>query len=54
MTEEKPKRRLLSRWDWLWVIIAALILLYVLLERLGLPVVTESEQEELIEHPHRD
>lgn len=55
MSEEKEsKRRLLSRWDWLWLIIVILIVLYVLAERLGMPVVSESEQEELIEHPHRD
>ncbi len=52
--EEKPKRKLLSRWDWLWLIIAFLILLYVVLERLGMPVVNQTEQEELIENPHRD
>lgn len=55
MPEERPeKRRLLSRWDWLWLLIVALIILYVLADRLGMPVVTKTEQEELIEHPHRD
>ena len=51
MSEEQPKRRLLSRWDWLWLIIVLLIIFYVLAERLGMPVVSESEKEELIEQP---
>ena len=54
MSEEQPKRRLLSRWDWLWLIIVLLIIFYVLAERLGMPVVSESEKEELIEQPHQD
>ncbi len=55
MSEEQPKkRRLLTRWDWLWLIIVILIILYVLADRLGMPVVTETEKEELIENPHRD
>jgi len=54
MSEEKPKRRLLSRWDWLWLIIVVLIILYVLADRMGMPMVSKSEKEELIEHPHRD
>ncbi len=49
----KPRRRLLSRWDWLWLILVALILLYVLSEKFGVPIVTKSESEELIQHPHR-
>ncbi len=52
--QEKPKRRLLSRWDWFWLIIAGIIILYVVLKQFGIDMVYRSEQEELIQHPHRD
>jgi hypothetical protein len=54
MSEAPKKRRLLSRWDWLWLIIVGLIVLYVVMERLGMPIVSQSETEELLQHPHRD
>ncbi|HQU59150.1 MAG: hypothetical protein KDD02_16350 [Phaeodactylibacter sp.] len=55
MAEEAPKqRRLLSRWDIFWLFIVAAIILYVVLKQFGVNVVTRTEKEELIQHPHRD
>ncbi|MCB0584214.1 MAG: hypothetical protein KDD06_02635 [Phaeodactylibacter sp.] len=50
----KPKRRLLSSWDRLWLIIVAIIILYMVLKQFGVDMVYRTEQEELIQHPHRD
>ncbi|MCB0566664.1 MAG: hypothetical protein KDD01_20030 [Phaeodactylibacter sp.] len=50
----KPKRRLLSGWDKLWLFIVAIIILYMVLKQFGVDLVYRTEQEELIQHPHRD
>lgn len=50
----RPKRRLLSGWDRLWLIIVAIIMLYIILKQFGVDLVYRTEQEELIQHPHRD
>ncbi len=44
------KRKVLSRWDYIWLIIIALILLTALLNRLGVKVVNTSEKSEIIDH----
>ncbi|MCB0568972.1 MAG: hypothetical protein KDC66_04380 [Phaeodactylibacter sp.] len=55
MAEQAPKkRRLLSRWDLFWLFIVGAIILYVLLKQFGVNVVTRTEKEELIQHPHQD
>ncbi len=53
MSEEKPKRRLLSRWDIFWLILVGAIILYVLLKSFGVDLVYRTEQEELIQKPHQ-
>lgn len=52
--QERPKRRLLSRWDRIWLLIVAILLLYVILKQFGIDMIYRTEQEELIQHPHRD
>ena len=44
------KRKVLSRWDYIWLIIIALILLTALLNRLCVKVVNTSEKSEIIDH----
>ena len=44
------KRKVLSRWDYIWLVIIALILLTALLNRLGVKVVNTSEKSEIIDH----
>ena len=43
-----PKRRLLSRWDRLWLFIVAIIIIYMVLRQFGVDMVYRTEQEELI------
>lgn len=49
---EKEKRRL-TRIEWVLIIIVGLILLSLVLERLGVPIVSTSEDSELIQRPHQ-
>ena len=44
------KRKVLSRWDYIWLIIIALILLTALLNRLGVKVVNTTEKSEISDH----
>lgn len=54
MAEEgSPKKRLLSRWDWLWLIIAIFILLTIGLERCGVNVIQRTEDSEIRHKPHQ-
>ena len=49
---EEQKRRI-SRIEWVLIIIVGLILLSLVLDRMGVPIVSESEDSELIQRPHR-
>jgi len=50
MSEEK--KRLLSGWDKLWLLIVVLILLYFVLQRFGVSIFYQTETEEMIQRPH--
>lgn len=49
----EDKKRRISRIEWVLIIIAGLIFLSLVLERLGVPIVSTSEDSELIQRPHR-
>lgn len=44
------QKKVLSRWDWIWLILVALILLTALLNKVGIKVVKTTEDSELIDH----
>ncbi|MCI5081363.1 MAG: hypothetical protein MRY78_06730 [Saprospiraceae bacterium] len=50
--EEKKGKRLLSRWDKIWLIIIGLICLYIVLQKFGIHIVERVEDMEIIERPH--
>ncbi len=43
------QKKVLSRWDWIWLILVALILLTALLNKIGVKVVKTTEDSELID-----
>jgi hypothetical protein len=49
----EDKKRRISRIEWVLIIIAGLIFLSLVLERLGVPIVSTSEDSELIQRPHQ-
>lgn len=49
MTE---KRRVLKRGEWILLLIALFILLTFALQKMGVPIVSTSEDSELIQKPH--
>lgn len=49
-----PKRRLLTRWDIFWLIIVAVIILYVVLQQFGVDLIYQERSEELLHRPHGD
>jgi hypothetical protein len=49
-----PKRRLLTRWDIFWLIIVAVIILYVVLQQFGVDLIYQERTEELRHRPHGD
>lgn len=52
MSESEEKKRLLSGWDKLWLLIVVLILLYFVLQRFGVNIFYQTETEEMIQRPH--
>jgi hypothetical protein len=50
MSDEK--KRLLSGWDKLWILVVALILLYFILQRFGVDMFYQTESEQMIDRPH--
>ena len=46
------KRRMIKRSEWFILIVIALILLYFLLQNMGMPVIEESEKIEMTDDPH--
>jgi hypothetical protein len=49
----EEKKRRISRIEWVLIIIVGLIFLSLVLERLGVPIVSKSEDSELIQRPHQ-
>ncbi len=54
MSDATEKKRILSRWDVIWLVVVFAILASVLLEKMGMPIVNTSEQTEMVDNPHRD
>ncbi len=52
MKETPQKNRLLRRWEWYLLAAVALILLYFLLESLGIGPVEVTEDSQIIQRPH--
>mgnify|MGYP006284407769 FL=1 len=53
MSDEQPKKRLLSGFEKILLFLAALILLYFILRGLGMDPVQKSEETEIID-PYKD
>lgn len=51
---QPPKRQLLTRWDIFWLIIVAVIILYVVLQQFGVDLIYQERSEELLHRPHGD
>ncbi|GJM34019.1 MAG: hypothetical protein DHS20C18_30200 [Saprospiraceae bacterium] len=54
MSEETGKKRILSRWDVIWLVVVFAILASVVMEKLGMPIVDTTEKTEMVNKPHRD
>lgn len=50
----KDGKKLLSRWDKIWVIIVIIILTYIVLQKFGINLIERTEEMELIQKPHKD
>ncbi|MCG8326710.1 MAG: hypothetical protein MI974_03440 [Chitinophagales bacterium] len=50
MSDEK--KRLLSGWDKLWLLIVVLILAYFVLQKFGVDLFYQTETQEMIQRPH--
>lgn len=46
----EEKRKILSRWEWIMLIIVALIILNVLLSKVGIHIINTKEETEVIHH----
>lgn len=53
MSDEQPKKRLLSGFEKILIFVAALILLYFILRGLGMDPVKKTDETEMID-PYRD
>ncbi len=51
-TSEKKKKRILTRFELILLIIALLIILSFALQRMGVDVIKKSEDSEIIQRPH--
>ena len=54
MSEGTEKRKLLSRWDRVFLWVCALIIIYIALQQLGVNLVQQTDDTELIDKPHQD
>jgi len=53
MSDDKPKKRLLSRFEVLLLLIGAIILLYFILKGVGLDPVQQTEETEIVDPYNR-
>jgi hypothetical protein len=51
--ETNEKRRLLHPWEKFFLFVALLIILYFVLQKLGVNVLEVSDESEIIQKPHR-
>lgn len=56
MSRQAPenRRRVVSRWNMLWLSIVFFILLSVVMQKCGIKIMKQTEDSELIQKPHRD
>ena len=54
MDEAPKKKRLMSKFEWVLLIIAGLILLSIVLQKFGIHVMQKTEGTEMIDRPHAD
>lgn len=52
--EGTEKKKLLSRWDRVFLWICALIIIYIALQQMGVNLLHQTDETELIENPHRN
>ena len=48
------KKRLLSGWDKLWLVIVLVIISYFIMQKMGVNFFHQTETEEMIHRPHQD
>jgi hypothetical protein len=53
MSDTENKRRLITRWELFFLILAILIILYAILQKFGINVVEVTEESEIIQRPHQ-
>ena len=51
MAEERNKK-LLSRWDIIWLLITLFIILTIMLPKCGIHMVQTTEETEILDNPH--
>lgn len=52
MSEQESKRRLMSKWEKIILIIVVLILGSVILKKMGIDIVKKTDKSEIQENPH--
>lgn len=51
---QEPRKRVMSRWDMLWLSIVFFILISVVMQKCGIKIMNQTEDSELIDKPHRN
>lgn len=46
------KKRLLGKWEVFFLIVAVIIILGILLQKAGVPIIYKTDKTEIIEDPH--
>ena len=54
MEEGENRKKLLSRWDMIWLLITFFIILAVMLPKCGIHMVQTTEDSEILHDPHKD
>ena len=54
MSEGENNKKLLSRWDVIWLLVTFFIILAVMLPKCGINMVQTTEESEIIHKPHQD
>ncbi|GEM_PF-3871138 len=53
MADSENNRRLITRWELFFLILAILIILYAILQNFGINVMEVTEESEFIQRPHQ-
>ena len=54
MSEGERSKKLLSRWDYIWLVVTFVIIMVVSLQKCGVEMVQKTEDTQIIDRPHGD